>query len=372
MTRRRPFRELFATAITIVAVWFVVALLQSSARYRVAIDMGRMPGVGFSFDEEEAPYQLWQLLTYFELTSGLLWATLTPVILYVAERLPLRRPFRWRNVVGVLAVTPLLASCRAVSAGAVQRLAAGGRHPGELLDFLLRSIHVRFHDSVLVTLVVFGVYNLLLAYRAAAASDRQLLEAKKQLANDELQRLRAGVQPRFFFGALREVKAQMRQSPVVADQMIVQLAAVLRRMLELEQHADVSLAEEFDLVDRCLRLEETRTGGRFEWNIAADESLLGARVPPLVLHTIVVPAVMVDGAGRGKLEIDTCRKGDELSVSITVGDPARLAGDEALEVTRARLTRRFGEHASSVARTPSGIPTVVVTMPFVGLEPPPS
>lgn len=361
MTSPRRFRELFTTAMMIVAAWMVFGLFTAVERHRV--DLGSMAG-----QSPEARRQipaLWEILTIYEPPTSLLWAALTPVILYFAERLPLVRPFRWLNVLGVLAVTPLVASLRAVMAGTVRSFIEGSGNSHEILELVRQSLYNRFHSYVLITLAVFGVYNLLIASRAAAASDRQLLEAKKQHANDELQRLRGAIQPRFFFGALREVKAQLRESPVVADRMIVQLGAVLRRMLELERHSDVSLFEELDLVERCLRLEATRTAGRFGWRITADDSLGEARVPPLVLHSIVIPAVMVDGADRGMLQIETWRSGQTLSVSITVDDPARCAGDAALEVTRARLTRLFGERASSVTRTSTTQPTVIVTMPLV-------
>jgi LytS/YehU family sensor histidine kinase len=212
---------------------------------------------------------------------------------------------------------------------------------------------------------VFGVCNLLVVYRAAAASERQVLAAKKELANEQVQRLRGALQPRFFFGALRAIKTQMAASPVVADRMIVQFGAVLRKMLELEERADVSLAEELELVQKCLGLEATRTCGRFTWQIAADESILGARVPPLVLQTIVVCAVMADGADGGKLELEAWQADETLNVSISVDDRRRSAGGAALEAARARLRRLFPDRASLATRTSSGTDAVVLTMPFV-------
>jgi Histidine kinase len=353
VTGTRPLRELFATATIIVAVWIVLALFSSSERYRVFIDTGMML------------YELWPLLTYYQLAAGLLWATFTPVILFIAERFPLVKPFRWQNAVAVLAVTPLVSLCRAALGGAVQSLVEGERNLDALLGFVAYSVGVRFHRNVLVTLAVFGVCNLLLAHRAAAASERQVLAARKELANEEVQRLRGAIQPGFFFGVLGAVKAQMTASPVVADRMIVQFGTVLRKMLELEERADVSLAEELDLVERCLALEATRTGGRFAWRVIADESLLAARVPPLVLHTVVASALLAEGADRGQLEIEARRSGEMLEVTVRNDRPNRAAGAAALEAARARLRRLFADRASLETSTAPRPEAVVLTMPFV-------
>ena len=347
----RPLRRLFAMAMGIVAVWMVVALFHASEQYRVRIDTGA------------SPYQLWPLLAAYHLLVGVVWAVFTPVIIFIAERLPLVRPFRWRNAVAVVALTPVVALCRAVFGAAVQFLGEGGRDVDALLEFVEFSVGIRFHRNVLVTMMVFGVYNLLVAYRDAAASEQRVLAAKKQLANEQLQRLRGALQPQFFFGALGAIKTQMAASPAVADRMIVQFAAVLRKMLELEERLDVSLAEELELVQKCLALEATRTGGRFTWQIAADESILAARVPPLVLHTIVASAVMVDSAAGGKLELEASQSGETLSVSIRVD--GRSAGGAALEAARARIRRLFADRASLAERTSSGTDAVVLTMPFV-------
>lgn len=365
MTGMRPFRDLFATAMSIVAVWVVVALFNSSESYRGFIVTGHMPEGYRPIAKGEMPYQLWPLLTYYQLAVGLLWATFTPVIIFIAERLPLVRPFRWRNTVAVLAVTPLIALCRAAFGGAVLYLVEGGRSPDGLLAFVAFSVNARFHRNVLITLVVFGIFNLLVVYRAAAASETEMVAAGRQLANEELQRLRGALQPRFFFGALGAVKRQMAAAPLVADRMLVQFGAVLRKMLELEERADVSLAEELAVVQQCLALEATRTCGRFAWQIAADESILAARVPPLVLHTIVAAGVMVEGADRGKLEIEASQSGETLNVSITFEDTSHFAGCAALETARARLRRLFGDRASLEVRNSSGPEAVVVTMPFI-------
>lgn len=366
MTAARPFRELFATAMVIIAVWAVVALFSSSERYRRHIDTRGLPeGQNVAFEAGKMPDGLWSFLTAHELMVGLLWATFTPAIIFIAERLPLVRPFRWRNSVAVLAVTPVISVCRAAFGGAVLYLAEGGRSRDELFDFMLFSVDVRFHRNVLVTLVVFGVYNLLVVHRAAAASERRVLAAREQLANEQLQRLRGALQPRFFFGALSAIKAQMAGSPLLADRMIVQFGAVLRKMLELEERADVSLGEELAVVQQSLGLEAMRTCGRFTWQIAADESILAARVPPLVLHTLVASGVMREGADRGKLEIEAWQSGETLAVSIRFEDASRSAGPAALEAARARLGRLFADHAS----LEESAGAVLVRMPFVADSP---
>lgn len=348
MNGRRSLADLFRTAAMIVTVWTAFALFTASEISRIAPES--------VIDRDYA-----RAMVGVQLVTGLHWATLTPVIIYIAERFPLLKPFRWLNVFVLAAVTPLLAIVRAAFGGLVQEVVEGGH---DIPGFVQKSINIRFHRNVFLVVVIIGVVNMVLAARAAAARERSALTLKKEIANDELQRLRAAMQPRFLFAALDTVKALIASRPLVADRMLVQLGGVLRKMLDFEKRPDVSLAEELDVVDHCVALERTRTGGLFTTRVRVGDELLRARVPPLLLQAVVESAILVESAERGELLVEAWADNGVLTILVRSDDPRRSPGTTALEATRARLQRAFGDRASMDTRHQLGEVVTTLRMPL--------
>lgn len=329
MSDRRSLPELAATAAVIVLIWMLFAINEASESYRVTRDTG--------YTE-----QSWLMLIGFQTGAALMWAFVTPAIVFIAERFPLVKPFRWRNVAVLLALTPLLAIFRTILGSTVMQLGEGSVGLRHLVAFAAYSIDVRLHRNIFLVLVVIGVVNLILAHRAAAASERKELAEKKKAANDEVQRLRAAMQPRFLFAALDAVSAQVTRNPHAADRMLVELGGVLRTMLEFEKRSDVTVAEELELVEQCLRLERTRTAGGFSARVNVGETLLAARIPPLLLHSVIESAVLVEDSPGGSLTVDAWAEDGRLTFLIADGDPSRAP---RLEATRARLRRAYADLA---------------------------
>jgi hypothetical protein len=351
MNRRRPLPVLAGIAATIAGLWTMFALFSASQVYNVSRD------TGISTNE------LWLFHTSYQLSSALLWATINPVVVYIAERLPLTGPFRWRNVVALLALTPLVAVFRAVLGSAVQRMADGGGTVQQYLDFAWLSIDIRFHRNIVLVVIIIGITNLVLAYRASATREEQALARTKAIADDKVQRLRAAMQPRFFFAALDAVK-QLMGRPDAADRMLVQVSAVLRKVLEFEQRDDVALLEELALVDTCLELERIRTGGLFTFRIDIGEALLRARIPPLLLYGLIEAALVAEELERGHLEIRGWAEGRTVKLDVRNDDPRRAPNEMAVDAARARLQRAFAAEASVAIRSHAGGTSTTVTMPL--------
>src|SRR5690349_728118 len=77
-------RELFGIAMALIAIWLVAGLFTASEFYRRSIAQHGMT--------EEFIY-----IMGVQTVSGLIWATFTPVLIAIAERLPLHRPVLVRN-----------------------------------------------------------------------------------------------------------------------------------------------------------------------------------------------------------------------------------------------------------------------------------
>lgn len=307
--------RLTGNAATIVALWVIFGIF-SSNEFRLRLD--------------ETSSDVASEVLLYQLSVSLIWAVFTPVAIFIAERLELRKPHRLRNLALLLAIAPLFSVVRAAVGGAVFELCELGRISA---DFLWLSVTLRFHRNVFLFLVVVGIVNLVLLQRAAAARERNALALRTAVMNAELQRLRTSMQPRLMFAALDAIAAKVRDQPHVADRMLVELGHLLRALLEFGKRPSVTLAEELELIDRYFDLERMRTGGRFSARVDVEEELLGVRVPPLALHTAVAGALLADEETPRHLEIDGHASGATLLLDVHSG--ARRLAHLALPIPAA-------------------------------------
>ncbi|HEY6141507.1 MAG TPA: histidine kinase [Thermoanaerobaculia bacterium] len=288
----RHFARLFGMAMAVIGVWMVAGLFTASEFYRRTLAL--------SGATEHVEYIL-----LFQMVQSLNWAWFTPIVVFLAERLPLRKPHLARNALIVIALLPVLALIRAVAGGAILELGEGGwptRHMMEL------SISIRLHRNIAIEAMIIVFTNLLLAQREAAQRGQRELDAQTLLARAELDGLRAQLQPHFVFTTLQNIAGTIEKDAAAADRMIVTLAELLRHSLSAGGEA-VPLAEELELVDRGATLCSGRSI-RFD----ADDETLGARVPPLFVQQLV------DRAGdAGDVDVRAWRDGARLRFEVRGG-----------------------------------------------------
>ncbi|HEX8153548.1 MAG TPA: histidine kinase [Thermoanaerobaculia bacterium] len=343
---RRPLSKLVAISLAIIAIWFVIGLFNTSEFYRRSVASG-------------VPYD-WYLVLLFQLSSSMNWAVLTPPIVFVAERFRIRRPWRLRNAAILIAFAVPYAYFRAAWGGVVIKLS---ERDDVTWEFVKHSIDVRVHRNIFIITVVIGLVHLIHAYREAAAGERHAFELQAELANAELAQLRLRLQPRFMAAALQEIRSRVRTSPDDADALLVRVSRLLRRSVDFDRSGDVTLREELDFIDQYLHVENLRLGGRLASRIdVADEELLTARVPPLLLQTIVGSVVMQSPAG-GAIEL-LVRAWNGLTVEVRASRGASTAVDDTLDEARIRLKQLFGRNDAITSRRVADGWIITVTLPL--------
>ena len=212
---RKHFARLFGLAMGLIGIWLVVGLFTASEFYRRTLALnGATENVNY--------------ILLFQMASSLMWATLTPLIVGIAERLPLRKPHLARNAVILAVLLPVMAVFRAVAGGVVLNLSEGDRPSVQMADL---SISIRTHRNIAIVAVIIIVTNLLLAQREAAQRRQREAGGQALLARAKLDALRAQLQPAFVFGALQSIADTIETDAAAADRMIVTLADLLRRSL---------------------------------------------------------------------------------------------------------------------------------------------
>ncbi|MBI3347342.1 MAG: histidine kinase [Burkholderiales bacterium] len=203
-------------------------------------------------------------------------------------------------------------------------------------------------------------YALLRVSRAQREGRAQLTQLfrerealKAQQTEAQLSALHAQIEPHFLFNTLANVKRLYETQPERGRNMLVALIAYLRAALPGMRRHESTLADELELVRHYLAILQMRMGERLSFDIAAPPELLTARLPTLVLPTLVENAIkhglspLPEG---GRIEISAHPMADG-GVTIEVADNGQGFGAASggtgvgLANTRARLAARFGDAA---------------------------
>ena len=279
----------------------------------------------------------------------IVWALLTPVILWIAERLPIERPHPVRNTALILVIGIVFAVMRGAIDAAVPPIIEGTRLDRERF---VRVQAAGFHTDLLFFLAIAAVENYVRIRRKTDDQYQREAQAEANLANARLRRLRSDLQPHFLFNTLNDVAALAPVDGAAAAEAITQLADLLERSAEAER-SHVRLSEELDFIQRYLDVEKLRFGPRLRTCIEVDDpALLSASIPPLLLQPLVENSI-VHGirklAGGGTVTVRASRAGDELRFEVRDTGPGCdpstpfAKGHVGVTNTVARLDYLYGD-----------------------------
>src|SRR5712671_3214445 len=150
--------------------------------------------------------------------------------------------------------------------------------------------------------------------------------------------------------------------------MLAQLARYLRAALPRMRDHDASLADEIELVSAFLGVQKIRMGARLESSNDVPAPLLDARVPSMMLATLVENAIK-HGIGPlaegGAIRIAAAREAETLVLSVADtghGFAAASGSGVGLANIRARLAAQYGERATLrfEANSPRGVVATIM------------
>ncbi len=318
---RRRLVHLFMIAGVILSIWVLVGLYNASEFYRTA--------------RAVSGYGDWLVALHFHMVMSMNWALWTPLIMAIAERLPLDGTHRLRTLRSLALLTvliPLLAIARGAWGAVILRIAEG-REP--TLDFVKLSVGIRLHSfAVMICLIVAATY-LIDMYRDYRAREQNALTLQAAVANAEAEHLRSQLQPALVFGTLAAIRDRVRTDPKTAERMIVRLAELLRRGLDRRANGDASVEDELHHTDRYVELQRFRFGAEIATRSLIDDDVLAARVPPLALQTLIDTAI---SSAPHEIELRGETDGNALRLEARVR-PSRIT---SLEDRGARLRHWFG------------------------------
>jgi two-component system LytT family sensor kinase len=341
MNAHRPLQQLVrlgGISLALIGPWILVALFSASEFYQRAQ----------SHAGEKLP---WVEIVEYQLVAALVWAFFTPMVVAMAQAFPISPPYQARNAAILLLFAPLFAAFRAVAGGLLLMLVEAGYVRPDMLPL---SLGIRFHRYTFMTLLIIAITNLVLAQRDAMEREQRSSALEALLTNEQLEQLRAQLQPHFLFTTLEAIKSRVHGDPAAADRMLIRLSELLRRSLDFDRRDRITLAEELDFVDRFLDIHRATYGERLVAYVEVADEAMAALVPPLLLQPLVENAVVhgIAPRGSGRVVIRGGTDGQMLALSIL--DDGRGCEPGAafaqpgggLAVMRARLESLFGRRQS--------------------------
>lgn len=297
----RNLRRLAGTALVITLVWLCVGAFFGWQHHTIA----RRSGETVDLQERLVGMS----------ASMFAWAMLTPVVFYVADLFPLRRPHLRRNVLVIVLFAVALAFLRAMLDGWLPSFIDGAR-----MTFVgyRASVMGLFHTHLLFGLLLVGGANFMRLEREE--SERRDADARleSQLTEAKLRQLSADLHPHFLFNALNSVAALLHRDPRAAEEMVGKLRELLRSSVATEAAREVRLAEELAFIERYFDVQKMRFGPKLSTAIEVSEPWLrNAAVPPLLLQPFVENSIVHGITGRR----------DGGSVVVLVDTQPHLEGD---------------------------------------------
>lgn len=278
--------------------------------------------------------------------SGFSWETLALaslftqwVVLSSAAILCLGRPYLAR-----LTLPWAAACCYLVILVVTLVCSLGGQWLGLSLDG--DSIDLwRTVDHLLISVILAGI-----ALRYFYLQQQLRLQQEAEL-RARIEALQARIRPHFLFNSMNSIASLIASDPVLAEQVVEDLADLFRQSLATEQ-TEVSLEEELALCRRFVGIEALRLGQRLQvdWNIPQLPD--GLKIPRFTLQPLIENAIYhgiqpLPEGGRVSVDIaldgDICRM--QVRNPVLTGGAARSGNRMALQNISHRLKALYGSEA---------------------------
>ncbi|MFZ2989814.1 sensor histidine kinase [Ideonella sp.] len=155
----------------------------------------------------------------------------------------------------------------------------------------------------------------------AQKRQQELDRLRGELAEARLSRLAEQVQPHFLFNTLNLIAAVMHEDVNRADQILCDLATLLRQALAAQQAGQHTVAQELSLVEPYLHIMQARFGERLRIRIEVSAEARACVVPALLLISPVENAIKHDVAlGSGPVEVSVAAEVEQGRLRLRVSN----------------------------------------------------
>jgi hypothetical protein len=206
-------------------------------------------------------------------------------------------------------------------------------------------------------------------------SELRLAALEREWSTARLAALRMQLSPHTLFNLLHTIRGHIEWDPKGAQSMVVQLADLLRRLLNAGEHDFSKLSDELQFVRLYLELQQRRFADRLTVVLPLGQEVPAVWVPSLILQPLVENAVLHGLAGHQgpvtvRIAVHMAHDVLTLSVFNTIA-PQKAVGEEGIGLynVRERLAVQFEARAGLVAGGAGGEWRSEITMPAIHHSP---
>ena len=210
-----------------------------------------------------------------------------------------------------------------------------------------------FNNLVSAALFVVGGWGLGRDIEMAAnlaAEQARTQELERMADHAQLLAMRAHLDPHFLFNTLNAIAEWCREDGAVAEQAILQLSDLLRKILGGVKTTSWPLERELEVARELFDLHLIRDPGRFEVIWALPDPLPQIEVPPLISLPLVENAFKHGPAAghRGPIHVQSRLQDERVTLSVSNPGPfgGPREGGEGLAMVEKRLALLFEGAAS--------------------------
>lgn len=327
----------------------------------------------------QQPYTWWVLFRA-KIIVWSMWGLIAPFILWLGARYRIEKPHLVKHLVvlalfsGLVSVAYIGLYASAVWWNFPPDFAAASGGFWKLVHWIYWNHFAYFY---LGYWVVVAVEQMLGFAKRSYEREAATLELKRQLTEARLAQLKAQVHPHFLFNTLNAISSLIAESERDrAYDVVTRLSHLLRLGLEHGEREEVSLSEEFSLIEQYLELMAVRFPDRLTYFLSMGEQTGHALVPSLILQPLVENAVKF-GTGLERstttINIRSSILDGQLVMTIENSSADTVAGAGSqltrtvdgmgmgLKNTKGRLDHLFGS-AYTLVRNSIGESTTTVTL----------
>lgn len=320
-----------------------------------------------------SPIPLWRSFAW-QLASACGWFALTPLVLWLGRKFPLKRgSFRKNILIHVIAGAGVVLLQQVIDVIILPPL---GYPPNptstSYWQLYYRFVLIHFHANYLLYWMIVGIQNAAAFYRDYRERELQTAQLEGQLAQARLQVLKNQLHPHFLFNTLNAVSELIYENQETAELMIANLSDLLRLALDKMHVQEVSLRQELEFLKKYLEIEQMRFDERLQIKMSIQPDTLDASVPNMILQPLVENSVkhgIAPLADGGTVEISAERQNGDLRLRVAdngIGVGGKQINEGVgLSNTRARLAQLYGaEHLFEISPQPGGGLQIKLQIPY--------
>jgi Histidine kinase len=206
-------------------------------------------------------------------------------------------------------------------------------------------------------------------------SELRLAALEREWSTARLAALRMQLSPHTLFNLLHTIRGHIEWDPKGAQAMVVQLADLLRRLLNAGERDFSKLSDELQFARLYLELQQRRFADRLTVVLPSSQEIPAVWVPSLILQPLVENAVIHGLAGHQgpvtvRIEVRMADDALTLSVVNTIA-LEKAVGEEGIGLynVRERLAVQFEGRASLAAGGADQVWCSEITMPAIHHSP---